>query len=391
MKYITEYLPIVNGRVKLNFVPFFIEETQTYSLLNDSFQIFNDNYEQHIPYNGNIVKIDKSFYLVFIQDEDLETFSNVSVTYGVDDGLGSALDKLKELLGVDNSIDNYDTLISEFKEQNFLDDDVEKPIFLPTYICNRVHSVATQYKHSERLKALISTHLCKLEEPFSAMNGIKDVLDLENANGKNLELIGKIVGVNRQYCGGYSDSLNYYIENYKIPNFIVENIIIDDVCMKKLIKVKIVKNSKGIINYKELQGVLSDFFEKEVIVNSCGDFSISVSIGIIPEHLRKCLVLLRAFLPLPPTIRLYFLEDITTLISSTTTIGTKLSQSSYVDVLFYPQIDDLVINDEGGLSSYMVQGIEVEVQDILFDVLLLPNMAHIYTYAIQANMIFIQE
>lgn len=354
MKYITEYLPIVNGKVKLNFVPFFIEETQTYALLNDSFQIFNDNYEQHIPYNGNIVKIDKSFYLVFIQDEDLETFSNVSVTYGVDDGLGSAIDELKELLGVDNNIDNYDTLISEFKEQNFLDANVEKPIFLPTYICNRVNNVATQYKHSERLKALISTHLCKLEEPFSSMNGIKDVLDLENAKGKNLELIGKVVGVNRRYCGDFSNTLNYVVQDRNTGLGNIEEIKLTDECLRKLIKVKIVKNIKKIVNYKELASIFSEFFEREITISTCGEFSIYLSMGTIDDEFRKCLVLLRAFLPLPSTIKLYYIEDITTHLVDSWRVSISNKQTS-VSSVQTPSVMSVLLKYKEPITLHVVQ------------------------------------
>lgn len=339
MKYITEYIPIVNGRVKLNFVPTFIEETLSYALLNDSFELFNEDYEQSIPYNGNIVKIDNSFYLVFTLDEELESFFNVSVTYGVDDGLGSALDELKELLGVDSdTIGNYDALITDFKEQNFLDADVEEPIFLPTYICEKVDYVATQYKHSERLKALISTHLCKLEEPFSTMNNIKDVLDLESVNGLNLEFIGKIVGVNRKYCN---------LEHS--PALSVFNVQLEDECLRKLIRLKIVKNNKKTINYKELEELLKHTFNSEVAIKNISDFEIEIYFKNVLEISTQCLILITSMLPVPPTIKIryYFELDVVAEVKVNTVTDALMLH-------FYSDINETVSAEQIALRSAWV-------------------------------------
>jgi len=374
MKYITEYLTQKNGKAKLKFEPFFIVETNSYALFNDSFELCNDDFSESVTCNGNIVKIDNDYYLSFLVEEDFSDFYNVSVTYGIADEAYLSLEEIKNALGItDPQITDYSALITTFNQINFVDVNISNPIFLPTYISSKVDCLATQYKDSARLKSLLLSHLRGFEEPFLKMNKIKDVLNLERAKGKNLELIGKIVGVNRAYCGDFGSTLNYAIQTRVTSVTAIEEIVLDDECLRKLIKVKILKNSKKTVNYKELSEILSLFFERDVELRSCGEFALYVDVGAIENEYKKCLILLRAFLPLPPTIKLYFVEDITTKLQNSARVSLAGLQSSTLITVNPLQSASLYLNNNLRVSSSGTQITDAVVQTPLLEVILLKN------------------
>ena len=303
--------------------------------------------------SGVIKKYNDGYYLEFFRDDSISNYNNIVVTYAVDDGLGSALDELKALLKTDNpNIDNYNALIDDFKEQNFIDRSIKEPIYLPTYICKKVDYVATQYKNSERLKSLISSTLCKLEEPFLEINNIKKVLDLETAKGKNLELIGKIVGVNRSYCSIFSP------EAYK-----KYDVNLNDECFRKLIKLKIFKNSKEIVNYKTLSETLSEILNTTIVVRDIKFFQIEIFLKNVLEISPVCLTMFGKFLPVPPTIKIRYYFDIDITVNVKTNVLTDR-----VNVHLYTDINELIISDEVKTDSALIfkPTLKTDINEVIF-------------------------
>jgi len=219
-----------------------------------------------------------------------------------------------------------------------------------------VDVVASQYKQSEKLIALIDTEVKQCDDVDTALVAIPSVLELERAESENLDLIGKIVGVNRRYCGNFSSTLNYSIQKNSTQIGKVTEIELTDKCMKKLIKVKIIKNKDGIVNYKKLAEILTEFMGVYIEIKTCGDFSIRIKSYKKDdgEQFLKCLILLRGFLPLPPTIKLYYDEDITSYIKTKDSITTSFRQHSSVFVQ-KPPVQTVHLDTKDALTAVFVQ------------------------------------
>jgi hypothetical protein len=351
MKYITEYIEVSpNAReARLSHVPVYVEQSRSYALLEDSFKLFLNDFSSHLPLWGKIEARSNGFYLVFSSDEDLTNHTNVVVTYAVLDGTSSNI--------------NYSDLLSSSNTPTFNNNNVPS-VDYNGYIVANIEHLASQYKHSERLKAIIGSFLSMAQDVFLVGDTIPYMLDLERATGFYLDLIGKIVGVGRVYCGDFKTSLNVSVEKYKHAKNNIDKIVLSDDCMRKFIKVKIVKNVKEIVSYKELGEILSIFLEQEVFIESCGDFSIKIPIyGGIDEELRKCLTLLRAFIPLPPTIQLLYIEVMKLPIDEKAPITSYGIQKSVIAVQKAPIIP-VVLTDKTYVVQHHYQIGTMKVEDI---------------------------
>ena len=301
MRYITEYITITSTatEAKLSYVPVYISETSSYALLHDSLKIFKSDFSAYLPLWGEIVKKADGFYVLFNLEENLtENYVNVVVTYGVLDTATAPNINYNNLLNSSNAFVDSATAIS--------------PIDYSQYITSHIEYLASQYRNSERLKGVIGSFLSMAQDIFLVSDTIPYMLDLESANGVYLDLIGKIVGVGRRYCGNFLQTLNLSIDKYKHALTNIEEIVLTDDCMRKLIKVKIQKNVKEIVNYKELNEIITDFLEMDTFIEPCNNYRIKVDVGNIDREKAKCLILLRAFLPLPPTIELMYIESMET-------------------------------------------------------------------------------
>jgi len=297
MKYITEYIEISPNatEVKLRHVPAYAKESSSYALLQDSFKIFTSDFKQNLPIWGEIISKHDGFYLTFSLDENLVNYTNIVVTYGVTDDIGSSNINYSNLLNSPNA---------------FVDSSSTLPLVdYSNYITSHIEYLASQYKESQRLKSVIGSFLSMAQDVFLAGDTIPYMLDLDKSNGIYLDLIGKIVGVSRRYCGNFMETLNFSIDSYKHSMVNIEEIVLTDICMRKLIKVKIQKNVKEIVNYKELNEIITDFLEVDTFIEPCGEYRIKVDVGNIDRETAKCLILLRAFLPLPQTIELMYIES----------------------------------------------------------------------------------
>lgn len=297
MKYITENIEVSsNAKVaRLTHVPVYIHETKSYGLFQNSFKIFAKDFSTSLPVWGEIVKKNDGFYLVFDAENNLAKHPIVVVTYAILDGTSS-------------SNINYADLLSSSNASSFADVDYS----ICSYITRQIEYLASQYRNSERLKGIIGSFLGMAQDIFLVGDTIPYMLDLESANGVYLDLIGKIVGVGRRYCGNFLETLNFSIDKYKYALTNIEEIELTDTCMRKLIKVKIQKNVKEIVNYKELNEIITSFLEIDTFIEPCANYRIKVDVGNIDREKAKCLILLRAFLPLPPTIELMYIESMET-------------------------------------------------------------------------------
>ena len=298
MRYITEYItiPPTATEAKLSYVPVYISETSSYALLQNSLKIFAKDFSAYLPLWGEIVKKADGFYVLF-NEESLTDYVNVELTYGV---LDTAAPNI-----------NYNNLLNS--SNAFVDSSATiSPIDYSQYITSHIEYLASQYRNSERLKGIIGSFLSMSQDVFFVGDTIPYMLDLESANGVYLDLIGKIVGVGRRYCGNFLQTLNLSIDKYKHALTNIEEIELTDTCMRKLIKVKIQKNVKEIVNYKELNEIITSFLEIDTFIEPCANYRIKVDVGNIDREKAKCLILLRAFLPLPPTIELMYIESMET-------------------------------------------------------------------------------
>ncbi len=192
--------------------------------------------------------------------------------------------------------------------------------------------LASQYRDSKNLRGVIANNLLQMAQVETTLLEVQKMLNLDTASGEILTLIGKIVGVGREYCGNMQDTLNLRIDRNIILNGKIEKIKLDDECMRKLIKVKIVKNSKKIVNFKELREIINIFFDDEIEIK-IEDFTVTLKLNKnITAKIRHCLMLFRAFVPLPPTFKLYFYEDISILLSRANNISQIGVQMDMVEV-----------------------------------------------------------
>ena len=257
-------------------------------------------------------------------------------------------------------------------------------------IIEKVKYLASQYRQSENLKALLLSTLEHLEDSFLECKKIPNILDLKNAVGYELDIIGKIVGINRHYCGNFTDNLNYAMDTVASRNKIsikkIEEIDLSDECFRKLIEIKVIKNAKKIVNYKELGEILSYFFEEPIVIHTCGAFEIAINIKYANSELRKCLVLLRACLPLPPTIRLNFWEVMEFEMIEEIRIATHISQLSIVSVERM-KLEELFEMDDGAdiyMQSSQTSMIATEKMK-LEELYSVDDGASIYTYFSQIS------
>jgi len=352
MKLITETIEVEENatEAKLSYVPVFVNETSSFALFQDSFKIFANDFSKHLTVWGKIVSRSDGYYLTFSIKEGLANYTNVVVTYGIADQapVGSNI--------------NYNNLLNS--SNVFNDSSNNAPaVDYTQYITHRIEYLASQYKESERLKAVVGSFLSSAQEVFLVGDTIPYMLDLERAKGFYLDLIGKIVGVGRVYCGDFKTTLNVSVEKYKNSKNNIDKIVLSDECMRKFIKVKIIKNIKEIVCYKELGEILSLFLEKKVTVETCGDFSIKIPIyGGIDDELRKCLTLLRAFLPLPPTIQLLYIEVMELPIDEKSPITSYGIQTSLLKVQKAPIIP-VKLTDKAYVVQHHYQIGTMKVQD----------------------------
>ena len=296
MRLITEYISIssINEDVKLSYTPVYSAEMGRYALLEDSFKLIAPD-GSIIPMWGEIKELNGTFFLVFDNIGLVEGQYKVILTYAIES---------QYLLS-----DFFQTAPLLNKYNDFALTPVAKVPMQNGYILQRAEYLATQYKESHRLKAILLASLQQLEECFVAGEKIPYIFDLDTANGIYLDFLGRIVGVGRKYCGNFfenlSFSLNVYHQNFKN----ISEIELDDRCMRELIRIKIEQNNKKVVNYKTLQKLISVFLGKDIGLEDYGKFEIGVDVGEIDENEIKCLILLRAFVPLPPTIKMNFIES----------------------------------------------------------------------------------
>jgi len=398
MKQITEYIEIKEGEgsAKLSFPVLYITEIERYSLHQDTFKLYNTDDNSYIVVAGEIEKRDSDFYLIFDSSTTQNGFLKIAVTYTIEDNTLSTLEKLSQLLQLDlEKVDDFEILKEAFYSTNFIETEVGELTYLPTLITQKVDYLASQYRNSIRLKNLLLSSLIALQESFLETSKVPYILDLENATAYKLDLIGKIIGINRHYCGNFSKNLNYAMDTVMSRNHLsdtIEEITLDDEHFRKLIEIKIIKNAKKIVNYKELSEIISYFVGDYTQIHTSGNYEIGIYIPYAKNELRDYFVLLRACLPLPPTIRLNYWEIMESISEPKELFGVRTFQNLEIEVEELKLEEQFDLLDRIPISSHTYQSLQIDTAIIsLEEEFSIVDRADIAEHSIQCSDIETKE
>ncbi len=183
----------------------------------------------------------------------------------------------------------------------------------------------TQYRDKPKAKATIEMYV-ELFWSDGVLFDLPNILNLENAIGYKLDIIGRIVGVDRNYYGlrldpnevyfsygvggmieptnvykGYQTEFvagNYVVSNYvNSDNVLSLNAKLNDTELRFLIKLKIIFNhtngSEG-----EINDALYQFFGTQIILITSGDMEITYQVEKIYEELIQ-IAIAKKILPIP--------------------------------------------------------------------------------------------
>ena len=234
------------------------------------------------------------------------------------------------------------------------------------YIVEKHKFLASQYKSSQNLKKMLVSTLNPLEEVFLVIKGIPNILNLAEATTVQLDLIGKIIGFNRSYCGNFSEDLNYAMETVMNRNQLalspIEKISLSDERFRKLLEIKILKNSRKIVNYKELSSIISYFVGDYTKVYTSGEFEVSIYIPYAKGELKDYFVLLRACLPLPPTIRLRYLEMMESSATDRDILAVRTFQTINIETANMKLEEQFDIVEKANVASHAYQSLLIKTE-----------------------------
>lgn len=116
----------------------------------------------------------------------------------------------------------------------------------------------TQYKNKPKAKAHIEALISGYEDIYNTINSFFKVLDVDIAVGKQLDIIGKILGISREtdfptkrrYFGFANNKNSYQFNNNNLTMYpfykgesLKESGTLDDITFRVFIKAKIIKNN----------------------------------------------------------------------------------------------------------------------------------------------------
>lgn len=147
--------------------------------------------------------------------------------------------------------------------------------------------VALQYQNSADFLAYLTAILALDNELENVFQQVAQQVDIDVAEGVNLDTIGAIVGISRVLPGG---------PNNPLPP---EQSVLSDAQYRLLLRAKIVKNHSHGTNEDLIKGLSYLFATNYVAIDDNNDMSIRIGVGKMLGEVEKAIYYLLDILPRP--------------------------------------------------------------------------------------------
>ena len=161
------------------------------------------------------------------------------------------------------------------------------PIVPIDHVALGLSRVALQYQNSADFLAYLAAILTPDNELESVFQQVAQQVDIELAEGVNLDTIGSIVGISRVLPGG---------PNNPLPP---EQSVLSDAQYRLLLRAKIVKNHSHGTNEDLIKGLSYLFATNYVAIDDNNDMSIRIGVGKMLGEIEKAIYYLLDILPRP--------------------------------------------------------------------------------------------
>lgn len=161
------------------------------------------------------------------------------------------------------------------------------PIIPIDHVALGLSRVALQYQNSVDFLAYLTAILTIDTELENVFQQVAHQVDIDVADGVNLDTIGAIVGISRVLPGG---------PNNPLPP---EQSVLSDAQYRLLLRAKIVKNHSHGTNEDLIKGLSYLFATNYVAIDDNNDMSIRIGVGKMLGEVEKAIYYLLDILPRP--------------------------------------------------------------------------------------------
>lgn len=161
------------------------------------------------------------------------------------------------------------------------------PIIPIDHVALGLSRVALQYQNSVDFLAYLTAILALDNELENVFQQVAQQVDIDVAEGVNLDTIGAIVGISRVLPGG---------PNNPLPP---EQSVLSDAQYRLLLRAKIVKNHSHGTNEDLIKGLSYLFATNYVAIDDNNDMSIRIGVGKMLGEVEKAIYYLLDILPRP--------------------------------------------------------------------------------------------
>ena len=161
------------------------------------------------------------------------------------------------------------------------------PIVPIDHVALGLSRVAAQYQNSTDFLAYLTAILTLDNELESVFQQVAQQVDIDLAEGVNLDTIGAIVGISRVLPGGPSNPLP------------PEQSVLSDAQYRLLLRAKIVKNHSRGMNEDLIKGLSYLFNTPYVAIDDNNDMTVSIGVGKVLGVVEVAMLNLLDILPRP--------------------------------------------------------------------------------------------
>ena len=161
------------------------------------------------------------------------------------------------------------------------------PIVPIDHVALGLSRVAAQYQNSTDFLAYLTAILTLDNELESVFQQVAQQVDIDLAEGVNLDTIGAIVGISRVLPGGPSNPLP------------PEESVLTDAQYRLLLRAKIVKNHSRGMNEDLIKGLSYLFNTPYVAIDDNNDMTVSIGVGKVLGVVEVAMLNLLDILPRP--------------------------------------------------------------------------------------------
>lgn len=161
------------------------------------------------------------------------------------------------------------------------------PIVPIDHVALGLSRVATQYQDSQNFLAYLTAILALNNGLESVFRQVAEQVDIDIAEGLNLDTIGAIVGISRVLPGGPSNPLP------------PEQSVLTDAQYRLLLRAKIVKNHSRGTNEDLIKGLCYLFDSDYAAIDDNDDMTVSIGVGKMLGPVEQAMLNLLDILPRP--------------------------------------------------------------------------------------------